>query len=219
MRDTDFSEWFAGKSFSTDWTSRFFPIWAFLLAPRRHEALEVLEIGSWEGRSAIFFLQYLKKCRITCIDTFGGSPEHALRPNWASALPHIEKRFDSNLADFGVRVEKIKSTSSRGLARLLTEERRFDLVYIDGCHHSADVQADAVSSWPMILDRGVVIFDDYEWTFFAREIDRPKLGIDTFLSAHTNQYRELHRGYQLIIEKIGHLRTEHSQGPRSCGRT
>jgi hypothetical protein len=145
----------------------------------------------------------MRKCRITCIDTFGGSPEHVLRPDWASALPHVEERFDSNLADFGERVEKIKSTSSRGLARLITEERCFDLVYIDGSHYSADVQADAVLSWPMIQGGGVVIFDDYEWTFFPNEIDRPKLGIDTFLSVHTNQYRELHRGYQLIVEKIG----------------
>src|ERR1700687_2371395 len=112
--DTDFSEWFASKSFSTDWTSRFFPVWASLLAPRRNEALEVLEIGSWEGRSAIFFLRYLRECRITCIDTFSGSVEHPLVPKWANALPFIEGCFDSNLAEFSGRVEKIKSTSSRG---------------------------------------------------------------------------------------------------------
>jgi predicted O-methyltransferase YrrM len=201
--DSDFSEWFSGKSFSTDWTSRFFALWASLLASRRDEALEVLEIGSWEGRSAIFFLQYLRNCRLTCIDTFAGSPEHALRPKWAVELPHVEQRFDGNLAEFSGRVEKIKSTSFRALARLLIEERRFDVVYIDGSHHSADVQADAVFSWPMIQDRGIVIFDDYEWTFFPDEIDRPKLGIDSFLLVHAGQYRELHREYQLIIEKTG----------------
>ena len=32
MTDVDFSQWFVGKSLSTDWTSRFFPIWAPLLA-------------------------------------------------------------------------------------------------------------------------------------------------------------------------------------------
>src|ERR1700720_2897658 len=110
MMDSDFSEWFMGKSLTADWTSRFFSLWASLLAPRRNEALEVLEIGSWEGRSAIFFLRYLEKCRITCIDTFSGSREHALRPKWASELPHIEGRFDSNLAEFSGRVVKIKIT-------------------------------------------------------------------------------------------------------------
>jgi predicted O-methyltransferase YrrM len=200
--DTDFSEWFTGKSFSTDWASQHFPVWASLLAPRRNEALEVLEIGSWEGRSAIFFLRYLGKCRMTCIDTFSGSPEHSRVPKWADALAHLEGRFDSNLAEFSGRVEKFKMASSRALARLLTEDRRFDLVYIDGSHRSCDVQADAVLSWSMLQHRGIVIFDDYAWSFFADEIDRPKLGIDTFLSVRPDQYRELHRGRQLIVEKI-----------------
>ena len=30
------------------------------------------------------------------------------------------------------------------------EGRRFDLVYIDDCHHSAAVFADAVASWPLV---------------------------------------------------------------------
>ena len=125
-----------------------------------------------------------------------------LRPKWAEALPHIEARFDANLAEFGARVEKIKDVSFCALARLLTENRRFDLVYVDGSHHSADVQADAVFSWPMINVGGIVIFDDYEWTFYPGETSRPKLGIDTFLAVRPGQYRELHREYQLIIEKI-----------------
>jgi predicted O-methyltransferase YrrM len=202
MTNTDFSEWFAGKRLSTDWTSPYFPLWAALLAPRRDEALDVLEIGSWEGRSAIFFLRYLGGCRMTCIDTFCGSPEHSLRPKWAAALPHIEEHFDANLAEFGSRVEKIKSASSQALARLATEHRRFDLVYIDGSHHSADVRADATLSWPLVRDRGIVIFDDYQWSLVPDEVDRPQLGVDAFLSTHAGQYRERHRGYQLIVEKI-----------------
>ena len=199
----DFSAWFAGKSFSTDWTSRFFPVWASLLASRRDAPLEVLEIGSWEGRSAIFFLQYLRDCRLTCIDTFRGSAEHLLRDKWRVELPHVEQRFDSNLAEFGGRVQKIKDTSSAALARLGAEGRRFDLVYVDGSHHSADVQADATACWPMLRDGGMVIFDDYEWTFFPDESDRPKLGVDAFLRLQAGRYRELYRDYQLIIEKSG----------------
>jgi predicted O-methyltransferase YrrM len=204
--ETDFSAWFSGKSLSTDWTSRFFHIWASLLATRRDQPLEVLEIGSWEGRSAIFFLQYFRNCRLTCIDTFQGSPEHLLRPKWQVELPHIEERFDRNLAEFSGRFEKIKDTSSRALARLRAQGRRFDVVYVDGSHHSADVRADAESCWPMIRHRGIVIFDDYEWTFFPDEADRPKPGVDAFLKAHAGQYRELHREYQLVIEKTGDSR-------------
>ena len=57
---------------------------------------------------------------------------------------------------------------------------------------SADVLADAMASWPMVQDRGIVIFDDYEWRFFTDAVDLPKLGVDEFLSVQAGQYRVLH---------------------------
>jgi predicted O-methyltransferase YrrM len=164
--------------------------------------LAVLEIGSWEGRSAIFFLRYLRNCRVTCIDTFGGSAEHLTTPEWSVELPHIEARFDTNLAEFGGRVEKLKDTSTRALSNLRARDRRFDLVYVDGSHRSVDVQSDATLCWPMVRERGIVIFDDYKWDLSPDPAERPCLGIDAFLSDIAGEYRELHRGYQLIIEKV-----------------
>lgn len=198
----DYRAWFHGKSLSTDWTSRFFDTWASRLAQRRDEPLEVLEIGSWEGRSAIFFLRYLKNCRLTCIDTFRGSREHLENPRWAEALPHIEARFDSNTAEFGARVSKIKDCSTTALARLIAEQRRFDLVYLDGSHHSADVLSDAVLSWALLRDRGLIIFDDYEWTYYPDALAMPKPAVDAFLAVQRGRYRELLRGYQVIIERL-----------------
>ncbi|WP_217575895.1 class I SAM-dependent methyltransferase [Mesorhizobium sp. GbtcB19] len=216
MMNADFASWFEGKALSTDWTSRFFPVWATLLAARREAPLDVLEIGSWEGRSAIFFLRYLASCRLTCIDSFEGSTEHALRLKWSNQLPHIEQRFDFNLAEFQGRFEKLKAMSSAALAGLIAERRRFDLIYIDGSHHSADVLADAVASWQMIDKGGLIIFDDYEWAFFADEADRPKLGVDTFLARHKGEYRELHRGEQLIIQKTVPLEAANPRTDRTA---
>jgi hypothetical protein len=45
------------------------------------------------------------------------------------------------------------------------------------------------------------IFDDYEWSMMQTEAERPKLGVDAFLAAQAGQYRELHRRYQIIIER------------------
>ena len=198
----DYSAWFRGKILTSDWTSRNFPTWASLLAARRDLPLAVLEIGSWEGRSAIFFLRYLRRCRITCIDTFAGSPEHFVESKWQAELALTEQRFDWNLVEFGERVEKLKDASARALPRLQAQGRHFDLVYVDGGHHSVEVELDATLSWPMVREGGLVIFDDYEWPVAREPTERPKLGIDTFLSGRTGEYRELHRGYQLIVEKI-----------------
>lgn len=202
MTEADFSAWFIGKNFSTDWTSRNFPIWTSLFSERRDKVLNVLEVGAWEGRSAIFFLNYFPSCKMTCVDTFGGSAEHVSNPAWAKLIPHCEQKFDANLAEFGSRVEKIKAASSVALARLAVDFRRFDLVYIDGSHHSTDVYGDVALSWPMLVPGGIAIFDDYEWPLMETEAERPKLGINAFLSGLSQQYRELHRGAQVIIEKL-----------------
>ena len=37
---------------------------------------KILEIGSYEGRSAIFFLTKFTNSTITCVDTWSGSDEH-----------------------------------------------------------------------------------------------------------------------------------------------
>lgn len=199
---SDFADYFAGKTLSTDWTSRFFASWAALLENRRHEPLQVLEIGSWEGRSAIFFLRYLENCRLTCIDTFQGSPEHAEREKWREALPLIEERFDANVAEFSDRVEKLKATSAEALARLAQDQRRFDVALIDGSHHRDDVLADAEGVWPLVRPGGIVIFDDYEWNFPIEPQAHPKLGVDAFLSARPGVFEELERGYQVIVRKL-----------------
>src|SRR6202030_2025734 len=114
--ETDAAGWFAGKTFGYDWTSCHFPIWAGLLGRRRDAALRVIEVGSWEGRSALFFMNYLPRSRLVCIDTFAGSEEHRAHPEaFANDLPEIERRFDANLAPFADRVEKRKAPSAVAL--------------------------------------------------------------------------------------------------------
>jgi hypothetical protein len=71
--------------------------WSRLLLPLREREIAVLEIGSAQGRSAAIFLGLLPLARITCIDIFTNA-EH-------------ERQFDSMMASFASRVEKIKSRS------------------------------------------------------------------------------------------------------------
>ncbi len=140
----DTSAWFAGKSFSFDWTSWHFPNWIKLLEPYRGRSLRVLEIGSWEGRSALFFLNHLPRARLTCIDSFEGGKEHRATPDSQAFLKRVEKWFDANTAPFKKRVEKIKAHSAPALAELGIRRRQFDVAYIDGSHVAADVYSDAV---------------------------------------------------------------------------
>src|SRR5262249_32758673 len=74
------ADWETDKTFSTDWAGNHFFYWAELLHPLREKPIRILEIGSWEGRSALFFLNYLPRSRIVCIDPFEGNVEHHLDP-------------------------------------------------------------------------------------------------------------------------------------------
>jgi len=200
--DAEIESWYADKDFSADWTTHHFPNWFAILDRFRKMPARVLEIGSWEGRSALFFLNYLPNSRLVCVDTFGGNVEHHLNPYFAALVPETERKFDANIAAFAARVEKRKGASFDVLPQLGIASRRFDIVYIDGSHRAADVYSDAVLSWPMVAANGIVIFDDYEFDQMEEELERPKLGIDAFHAAIEGQYRLIHKEYQIAIAKL-----------------
>jgi predicted O-methyltransferase YrrM len=199
MSSAPYDAWFKDATFTTDWTTHHFATWETVLRDRRDRATDVLEIGAWEGRSTIFWLNYFPTCRVTCIDTFAGSAEHHLA--YPEQTSTIEQRFDANVAAFGARVDKVKARSSDALPSLGVAGRRFDFIYLDGSHRALDVYADACLAWPLIRSRGALLFDDYTWTDLPDEMDRPKLGIDAFLKAAAGSFREVDRGLQILIEK------------------
>jgi Methyltransferase domain len=203
LSEVEAAGWFAGKTFGYDWTSCHFPTWASLLARYRDLSARVIEVGSWEGRSALFFMNYLPQSQLVCIDTFEGSEEHRAHPEaFANDLPEIERRFDANLALFADRIEKRKAPSAVALAEFGIDGRRFDIAYIDGSHCSADVYSDGVLTWPMLVPGGIMIFDDYEWEYMPEPRSNPKLGIDSFLRAFEGQFRIIHKGFQVATEKL-----------------
>jgi predicted O-methyltransferase YrrM len=195
--------WFWAGEFTSDWAWKHYSLWRRVLARLRKTPVRIVEIGSWEGRSALFFLKYLPYSSIVCIDTFQGTPEE----NYVYALLQdqlagIEARFDRNLAPFRGRVEKIKSRSAPALQQLMADGRRFDLAYIDGGHRYEDVMADSIGVWSLLEPGGIVIWDDYEWApDFAPE-QRPKLAIDDFLAARAGDCRLLAKGHQVIVERL-----------------
>jgi predicted O-methyltransferase YrrM len=205
LTEAEAASWYAGKSFNYDWTSWHFPNWIPLLEPYRNRAIRVLEIGSWEGRSALFFLNYLPRARLTCVDTFEGGQEHrhAARRSAADAreLRAVERRFDANTARFVRRIEKIKARSADALAALGIRKARYDIAYVDGSHRAADVYSDAVLTWPLMARGGMVIFDDYQWDQMPNRLDNPKPGIDAFLKAAKGQYRLVLNSYQIAVVK------------------
>ena len=147
-------------------------------------------------------MNYLARSRITCIDPFGGNVEHHINPYFAALALKSEAQFDANLDGARGPGREDQGQLGDGAAGARRCRRRFDLAYIDGSHVAADVYRDAALTWPLIEPGGWIMFDDYEWDGMEELLQRPKPGIDAFLAAVAGQYREVHRGYQLVIAKL-----------------
>jgi hypothetical protein len=195
------AQWYAGKEFSSDWTSMHFPTWSLVLKHLCERPCEILEIGSWEGRSAIFFLEFLPQSRLTCVDTFGGGVENLASPTESREIPLIEKRFDANLGPYGPRVEKIKARSVTALDRLTEAHAAFDVIYIDGSHLRDDVMVDSLLAWPLLRPAGILIWDDYGGGQDKAASERVAPAVEAFLAWHLGEYSEISRGYQVIVQK------------------
>lgn len=195
-----------GYQFSQDWFTINLPIWEHYLQRFAHQSeLMALEIGSWEGRSTCWLLDHIlthPTAQITCIDTFAGGAEH--QALWqGSFLQTIEQRFDFNVAQTGApeKVKKIVGKSQMVLRSL--PPNAYHLAYIDGSHIASDVLEDALLTWGLIKVGGIIIFDDYQYTFPSEVTEAPpKTAIDAFLTTFSKKIVLLHQGYQVLVEKI-----------------
>ncbi len=185
--------WFEGKEFTTDWFSKNAQTWMRLLAPVRDKPLDILEVGCFEGRSSLFFLNYFPACRLTAVDNFCDGKNE----KWKG----VERRFDQNIATFGDRVTVIKLEAATALSRLATQKKAFDIVYLDAGKQREWVFALSSLAWPLARVGGHVIWDDLDWKPHLDSAQRPNDAIRLFSSTFGNCLAIKARGSQLIAQK------------------
>jgi predicted O-methyltransferase YrrM len=179
-------EWFEGKEFSTDWFTKKIPRWEKVLRRFARKRISVLEVGSYEGRSAVFLLNYLPLSKLVCIDLFRGL---------------FEKRFDRNLAPFGDRFIKIKGSAIQELDILKRANRKFSVIYIDAGKQRDHVLAMSLVAWPLLVPGGVMIWDDFAWGKNKPPSERPHDGLELFLNLHKEDMRLLFKAAQVAVRK------------------
>ena len=156
----------------------------------------ILEIGSYEGRSAIFFLKNFNGSKITCVDTWCGSDE----------LKHvnfelIEENFDFNTSFYQSNkyLFKYKMTSNEFFKK---NHKYFDLIFVDGDHSSDQVKVDLINSWNILKNGGYLILDDYMWWFYKDLKKNPSTPINNFIKENISNISKLNIWHQVIIKKI-----------------
>jgi len=135
----------------------------------------ILEIGSYEGRSCIYFGKKFIDAKITCVDTWSGSDEHL-----NIKFQEIENNFDKNILNHlgNDRVEKQKISSDVFFKK---NKKFYDLIYIDGDHQTDQVNKDINNAWSILNDGGYLILDDYTWWWYNDLNKNPASAINNFI--------------------------------------
>ncbi len=193
------------KKYSVDWFSSNIPVLTEHLEPiAGHVNIRALEIGSFEGLSTMWFLNTIlthPTSRITCVDTFEGSPEHTDTVD----TTNLFDRFSTNLEEYKneARVSVFRNTSYQFfLENAASMQNTYDFIYIDGSHKASDVLTDAIFSFYMVKKGGYLIFDDYEWPVPLDEIYKPGIAVDSFIACFRDQCKPLHVNDLCILQRV-----------------
>ena len=189
--------------FTQDWFHWSPALWEQLV-PSLPGRKRFLELGAFEGRSTAWIVENMLEDDGTLIsvDTWEGAEEHV---KMGLAMPDAEDNYDHNLNLLGEQhprraVLKFKMTSYEAITRIAGGPQ-FDFVYVDASHTAPDVLTDACVAWPLLKDKGVMVFDDYLWGEQRDVLHRPKLAVDAFVNIFAEQLKPVHMGYQYIVRK------------------
>ncbi len=201
-------DWFEslahGYCFTHDFFSPNIPMWQSWFDEHITAApLEALEIGGWQGGSTAWMLDKVISCRdgrLTCIDTFEGSSEHATIV--AMLGDRLESLFDCNILRTGHsdRLRKLVGRSQDVLPTLWGE--KFDFIHIDGAHEAKLVIQDAVLCWGLLKIGGFLVFSSVNFSYISHPEQNTARAVDFFLSVFSEDLVVVDRRHQLLVQRI-----------------
>jgi len=146
-----------------------------------------LEIGSFKGQSAIWFLRNIltdDSSSLVCVDT------------WRAGESMTEVKDDSLFNEFLERTKEWQSKVNiiRGPSELVLpdmEPDRYDFIFIDGSHTAYSVLTDSINAWRLARPGCIIIWDDYDWHGMSNPLLEPKIAVDAFLACYEGRYKLL----------------------------
>lgn len=162
-----------------DWSSvpGFFNYWPYYeaIADELKDGDEVVEIGCWLGRSAIYLAQRLKRdgkrVKINVVDTFKGESnqlEHEATVRECGGS--IRAAFEENIKRCGVAdmFNIIEGDSAQSAAEFADKSLAF--VWIDAAHDYESVKRDITAWKPKVKPDGILAGHDAQWHEVERAV-------------------------------------------------
>ena len=192
--------WFAGHDLE-----KFLPLGS-------GKELHILEIGSFEGKSTIWFLDNLlvnKKSTITCIDpwTRYSQDEDSFNSyNKEETEWDFRSNYETFIHNIGLSGKWDQVLINKGysydiLPRMISEGKKYDIIFIDGNHTSPFVLSDGVMGWYLLKEGGIMIFDDYLFGE-PESTNYPKIAIDSFINIFKDYTEVIWDEWRKAVKKI-----------------
>ena len=180
--------------------------------PKTNDEIKMLEVGSFEGRSTVWFLENVllnSKSNITCVDPWTTYSQNSDTFNsyftseseWD--FRNHKRTFLHNIYNSGYmeKVNVIQDSSHLALPKMISNGDKFDIIFIDGNHTSPFVITDCVMSWYLLNKGGLMIFDDYLWGD-VNSTNSPKIAIDSFVNCFKDYLEVVWSDYKFAIKRI-----------------
>lgn len=183
------------KRTSTDYFSINTYYWNSILN-KNFKKFSYLEIGSWEGNSALYILKNHSTKNVVCVDLW----------DKAKSFNKLNKKnfnnFVNNLKSFKNRYSYFKMTSDLFFFK---NKQYFDVIYIDGWHGTAQVAKDISNSWKILNIGGIIICDDYFYGDIYKNLDKniPAPAINKFIKENIKKLKIICvNNNQIFLKKI-----------------
>lgn len=115
------------------------------LSEHAQNAISIVEIGCWKGRSAFALASACPEGKVYTVDTFNGSPSEMNAAHAEAVDDVIYDQAVMNLGEF--RNLEIMRMTSLQASRLFSTES-IDMIFIDGEHTTEAVLIDLLSWYP-----------------------------------------------------------------------
>lgn len=164
---------------------------------------KILEIGSFEGQSSVFFSDKLldnDKSFLVCVDPFFDSGTvDGITTLYVNQ--NVKNRFLNNISK-SKNFDKVSHHCNTSDDFFANNNNTFNFIYVDGCHNPEYVKRDVNNAFKVLEKNGILWMDDYLYGNRIEHNGTPKDVIDQFLLEYTGKYEILHKAYQIAIRKI-----------------
>jgi predicted O-methyltransferase YrrM len=188
-------------------------VW-YLTNAEKNNNLQILEIGSWVGASALSFAQGLSlhnnaKGTITCVDAWKPFLDRSTHQD--DVYKTMEQALGTEAAyqlfshNINTLPETITCQHLRGISDNilpLLRPQSFDIVFIDADHSYTPVLRDIKNSLDLVTDGGIICGDDLNLQLDQVDGENAKKHAEADFIKDLKSHRNFHPGVTLAVAEI-----------------